>query len=149
METQLITRLHSDFEDNSHNQNGVECWYARELQVLLGYDEWGSFDKIIAKAKQACKASKQEPSDHFADVGKMVKVGSGAERKLVDYMLTRYACYLIAQNGDPQKDEIAFAMTYFANKLPCSKKEGFTRIRSKNDEALFGGYNILKKLGSK
>ena len=176
METQLITRLHSDFEDHAHMQDGVEFWYARELQVLLGYDHWKNFDKIIAKAMQACKTSKQEPSDHFADVGKMVKVGSGAEREVSDYMLTRYACYLIAQNGDPQKDEIAFAMTYFAvqtrkqevleqrlkewerlqarEKLSLSEKEfsglvfergvdgqGFARISSKGDEALFGGHN--------
>ncbi len=126
METQLITRLHADFEDHAHMQDGVEFWYARELQALLGYDEWRNFEKIIAKAKQACKASKQEPSDHFVDVNKMVKVGSGAERKLADYMLTRYACYLIAQNGDPQKEEIAFAMTYFA--VQTRKQRSFKAI---------------------
>ena len=124
METQLITKLHGDFEDNAHMQDGVEFWYARELQSLLGYEKWENFDKIIAKAKQACKASKQELSDHFADVRKMVKLGSRAERSLADYKLTRYACYLIAQNGDPQKDEIAFAMTYFA--VQTRKQEVFS-----------------------
>jgi DNA-damage-inducible protein D len=114
MKTELINTLHKNFEERVQNQDGVEFWYARELQSLLGYDHWKNFEKIIAKAKIACKVSKQELSDHFADIGKMVKVGSGAEREVKDYMLTRYACYLIAQNGDPHKDEIAFAMTYFA-----------------------------------
>jgi len=114
METELIVQLQKTFEEHVHNEDGVEFWYARELQALLGYDEWRNFEKVIDKAKIACKSSKQEPSDHFVDVNKMVKLGSQAGREISDIKLTRYACYLIAQNGDPRKDEIAFAMTYFA-----------------------------------
>lgn len=92
----------------------VECWSARELQEILGYTQWKNFLKVIEKAKISCKSSGAAVSDHFADVGKMVKVGSDATRELQDYALTRYACYLIAQSGDTQKDPIAFAQTYFA-----------------------------------
>ena len=175
MEKDLIIRLHKNFEDSVHEENGVEFWYARELQVLLGYDEWRNFEHTIDKAKIACETAKQKASDHFVGVNKTIPMPKGANKEIADIKLTRYACYLIAQNGDPRKDEIAFAMTYFAvqtrkqeiveqrlaewdrlqarEKLTLSEKElsgvifergvdgqGFARIRSFGDRALFGGY---------
>ena len=95
-------------------EEAVEFWYARDLMALLGYDRWENFHKAIERAIDSCKASEIEPADHFRSVTKMVQIGSGAERAVKDYMLTRYACYLIAQNGDPRKEEIAFAQSYFA-----------------------------------
>lgn len=114
MEKELITRLHKNFEDFVHNEDGVEFWYARDLQDLLGYARWENFTTAIEKAKQASYAAKNEVSDHFLDATKMVDIGSGTQREIADVKLTRYACYLIAQNGDPRKAEIAFAQTYFA-----------------------------------
>ena len=114
MDTNLITELHKRFEEYVNNEDDVEFWYARELQELLGYDKWDNFEKVIDKAKLTCKSSQQKVSDHFLDVGKMIKLARGADREINDIKLTRYACYLIAQNGDPRKNEIAFAMTYFA-----------------------------------
>ncbi|MGB9176335.1 MAG: DNA damage-inducible protein D [Methanoregula sp.] len=91
-----------------------EFWFARDLQKLLGYDEWRNFLKVIEKAKESCEISGTTVPDHFVDANKMVSLGSGAEREIEDLFLTRYACYLIAQNGDPRKEEIAFAQSYFA-----------------------------------
>jgi len=185
MEKQIISRLHKNFEDCAHKNDGVEFWYARELQGLLGYDEWRNFNAAIAKAKIAYEMAKQKVSDHFVDANKTIQMPKNASKEISDIMLTRYACYLIAQNGDPRKDEIAFAMTYFAvqtrkqevveqrlaewerlqsrEKLSISEKtlsgilfergvdgQGFARIRSKGDSALFGGYStqdMKNKLG--
>lgn len=174
MKQELIVRLHKSFEETSHEKDGVEFWFARDLQNLLGYNEWRNFLQVVDKAKTACTNAAQNTDDHFVGINKLVNIGSGAERPVEDLMLTRYACYLIAQNGDPRKDEIAFAMNYFAvqarrqelleqrlkewerlqarEKLSLSEKElsglifqkgiddsGFARIRSKGDQALFGG----------
>ncbi len=114
MKQELVTRLHRNFEDRAHHEDGVEFWLARELQELLGYSKWENFEQVIAKAKIACTNSGYNVDDHFPDVRKLVEIGSKSTRPINDLALTRYACYLIAQNGDPRKDEIAFAMTYFA-----------------------------------
>ena len=115
MKKEIIHALTANFENSSHKTNEeVEFWLARDLQFLLGYDKWDNFKNVISKARTACEVSGQKVINHFADAGKMVALGSGAEKELDDIMLTRYACYLIAQNGDPRKQEIAFAQTYFA-----------------------------------
>ena len=114
MKKELIQRLHKNFEECAHQKDGTEYWLARELQDLLGYSKWSNFEQAIGRAKIACKNAGQEITNHFADAGKMVEIGSFGQREIADIELTRYACYLIAQNGDPKKAEIAFAMTYFA-----------------------------------
>ena len=99
---------------NTEEKDNIEFWYARDLQIQLGYKRWENFIETIKKAMQSCENAGIEVDNHFREVTKMVQIGSGARRNLQDYMLTRYACYLIAQNGDSKKEEIAFAQTYFA-----------------------------------
>ena len=165
----------------------LEVWFARELQEVLGYARWENFLTAIGRAVESCKTQKINVDDHFREVTKMIGLAKGATRDVVDFMLTRYACYLIAQNGDPKKEEVAFAQGYFAlqtrkaeliaeridqlsrletrERLRVSEKQlsriiyergvddqGFARIRSKGDTALFGGYtteDMKKRLGVK
>jgi DNA-damage-inducible protein D len=175
MKKEIIQKLHTSFEEAAQEQDGVEFWFARDLQVLLGYDEWRNFTKVVEKSKEACKNAGVNAEDQFVDVNKLIVHGKGGKRQVTDIMLTRYACYLIAQNGDPSKEPIAFAQTYFAvqtrkqelieerlqlierlqarEKLEATETElsrliyergvdnqGFARIRSKGDTALFGGF---------
>jgi len=115
MKTETIQALTGDFESRAkQTENGVEFWLARDLQRLLGYEQWKNFKAVIDRAKIACEVAGHAVLDHFAEAGKMVSLGSGSRREVADMMLTRYACYLIAQNGDPRKEAIAFAQTYFA-----------------------------------
>jgi DNA-damage-inducible protein D len=114
MKKEQIQDLFRKFEEAGHNLEGLECWSARDLQVILGYAEWRNFTNAIKKASEACESAGEKISDHFVGVNKMVELGSGAQRELEDVALTRYACFLIAQNGNPSKQEIAFAQTYFA-----------------------------------
>jgi len=183
---EIVQQLHKSFDDYAQKtEDGLEFWFARDLQILLGYDRWENFEKVIEKAMVACRNTRLVVGDHFRDITKMVDVGSGAKRKIDDIALTRHACYLMAQNGDPRKEPIAFAMAYFAvqtrkqeliekrlneierlmfrEKLSESEKKlsgiiyergvdgaGFARIRSKGDQALFGGRTTLdmkEKLG--
>ncbi|MCL5611984.1 MAG: DNA damage-inducible protein D [Chloroflexi bacterium] len=179
MKSELIVELFQKFEEACYLNNEIECWSARDLQGLLGYSEWRNFLNVIEKAKTACVNTGIPVPDHFVDANKMVPLGSGAERTIDDIALTRYACYLIAQNGDPSKNEIAFAQTYFAvqtrkqeiierrlldvdritarDRLSRSEKKlsgiiyergvddkGFAIIRSRGDQALFGGYSTLE-----
>jgi len=114
MKSDEIRNLFSQFEAAASDIEGVECWSARELQNLLGYSKWENFEKVIQKAKDACKNAGEFIENHFPDIRKMVEIGSKTERFIDDIALTRYACYLIAQNGDSKKEEIAFAQNYFA-----------------------------------
>ena len=114
MKSDEIKSLFSQFEAAASELEGVECWSARELLNLLGYSKWENFEKVIQKAKDACRNAGELIENHFPDIRKMVEIGSKTERPLDDIALTRYACYLIAQNGDSRKEEIAFAQNYFA-----------------------------------
>jgi len=114
MKAEEIKALFAQFENASSEIEGIECWSARELQQLLGYALWQNFEKVIEKSKNTCINVGENIKNHFIDINKMVEIGSGAQKQIRDILLTRYACYLIAQNGDSQKPQIAFAQTYFA-----------------------------------
>lgn len=184
MKKEFISELFKKFEDACYDFDGVECWSARELQDILGYSQWRNFKNVIDKAQKSCEQAGEEAKNHFAEFSKMVEIGSGAQKPVEDIALTRYACYLIAQNGDATtKSEIAFAQTYFAvqtrkqeiiekrlldvarvtarEKLSQSEKKlsgiifergvdnkSFALIRSKGDQALFGGRttNDMKRI---
>jgi DNA-damage-inducible protein D len=115
MKTEIIQSLTDTFEGHAQRtEQGVEYWLARDLQHLLGYAEWRNFGTVLSKAKTACELSGHPVLDHFVDVNKTIAMPKGAEKEVDDLMLTRYACYLVAQNGDSRKQPIAFAQTYFA-----------------------------------
>lgn len=179
MNKDLIVQLNKSFQDSAYEESGIEYWLARDVQRLLEYTQWRNFEQVIEKAKISCQNAGQNPAHHFANVSKTIAMPKGAEKEIDDYMLTRYACYLIAQNGDPRKDSIAFAQSYFAlqtrkqelleerialverlsarQKLVATETElsknifelgvddqGFGRIRSKGDQALFGGLSTIQ-----
>jgi len=122
MDKQLISQLKTVFDDIAQKtEDGIEFWLARDLQTVLGYSQWRRFNEAIDRAKIACESSGNAAKDHFADIGKMIETGKGAKREIIDIALTRYACYLVAQNGDSSKEEIAFAQSYFA--LQTRKQE--------------------------
>lgn len=134
------------FESYKHiEDNGVEYWFARELQGVLQYKEWRNFKKILETAKIACKISGQEVLDHFVEVNKMISLAKGAKRKVLDYKLTRYACYLIVMNGDPRKEVIALGQTYFAVKTRQQEFQELYDKLSENEKRLFIRGDIKQK----
>ncbi len=146
MANDLVNKTEKDFEKIKHmDENGVEFWYARELMTMLEYSKWGNFVKVIDKAKEACKNSNINIVNHFADVGKMVKAGV-ANKEINDLKLTRYACYLIAQNGDSRKKSIALAQTYFAVQ---TRKQELTRQEyeqlNEDEKRLYTRKNVKDK----
>ena len=147
MPNNLVNTTEKDFESIKHiDENGVEFWYARELMTMLEYSKWGNFVKVIDKAKESCKNSNMDVLDHFANIGKMIMVAKGAERKIDDYKLTRYACYLIAQNGDSRKKTIALAQTYFA--VQTRKQEIYRQEYeqlSEDEKRLYTRQNVKDK----
>lgn len=161
MEDSLTKITEENFESIKHtDENGVEFWYARELMQVLGYTKWGNFKKVIGKAKETCKGSNINEREHFADVGRVLTVGNNAKMKVDDIALTRYACYVIAQNGDSRKKTIAMAQTYFAiqtrkqeitrqeyEQLDEDEKRLYTRQNVKNKNKYL--FNTAKEAGVK
>ena len=185
MESSEIVKRSALFDEYANEEDGVEFWYARDLMQPLGYTQWRNFEVAVKRAMASMDSAETPAQNHFAEVRKMVKLGSGAEREVTDYKLTRYACYLIAMNGDTRKQEIAFAQAYFAvqtrahelisqkmadiqrvqSRRALAESEsqlsavvyehgmsdrGFGIMRSRGDEALFGGNNtaeMKKRLG--
>jgi DNA-damage-inducible protein D len=134
------------FDDIKHiDENGVEFWYARELQGVLQYKEWRNFQKVISTAQIACKISQQSVSDHFVEVNKLITAAKGAQRKVTDYKLTRYACYLIVMNGDPRKEVIALGQTYFAIKTRQQELAELYQQLSEDEKRLFLRGDIKQK----
>lgn len=133
MKKELIQELFEKFEKARIIIDNIECWSARELQKIFNYSDWRNFIKVIDKAKVSCISSNIEVSDHFVDINKMIELAKGAKREIIDTALTRYACYLIAQNGDPSKQEIAFAQTYFALQ---TRKQELKKLIYKNKKNL-------------
>jgi len=136
MKKEIVAKLNMNFEEAAYQEAGVEYWFARDLQGLLDYTEWRNFLLVVEKAKTACENSDQNISDHFVDVNKTINMPKGATKQIGDIMLTRYACYLIAQNGDSKKEQIAFAQSYFAiqtrkQELLEERIEGIERLQAR------------------
>lgn len=171
MKKELIIKLTNDFDSYSNKEKNseIEFWYARDLQKILGYTKWENFESVIKKAMISCETSKQVVAEHFPEVRKTLKMPNNATKDIIDYKLTRYACYLIAQNGDPKKEQIAFAQTYFAvqtrnMEIITQRLEEYERLKAReklteSDKILSGliyergvdskGFGIIKSNGDK